>query len=68
MLPWWFSGKESTCQCWVQSLGQKDPLEKKMATYFSILACEIPWMERKLVVYSSWGCRVRHDLVAKQQH
>ena len=26
----------------VQSLGQKDPLEKEMATYCSILAWEIP--------------------------
>ena len=27
------------------SLGQKDPLEKDMATHSSILACEIPWTE-----------------------
>ena len=26
----------------VWSLGQEDPLEKEMATHFSILACEIP--------------------------
>ena len=26
-------------------LGQKDPLEKKLATHFSILAWEIPWTE-----------------------
>ena len=29
----------------VQSLGQKDPLEKEMATHSSILAWEIPWSE-----------------------
>ena len=29
----------------VQSLGQKDPLEKEMATFSSILAWEIPWTE-----------------------
>ena len=29
----------------VQSLSQEDPLEKRMATYSSILACEIPWIE-----------------------
>jgi len=29
----------------VQSLGQKDPLEKGMATHFSILAWRIPWTE-----------------------
>ena len=27
---------------WVQSLGQEDPLEEKMATHSSILAWEIP--------------------------
>ena len=30
---------------WVQSLGQKDALEKEMATHFSILTWEIPWTE-----------------------
>ena len=29
----------------VPSLGQEDPLEKKMATHFSILAWEIPRIE-----------------------
>ena len=29
----------------VQSLGQEDPLEKEMATHFSILAWRIPWTE-----------------------
>ena len=29
----------------VQSLGREDPLEKEMATYSSILAWEIPWIE-----------------------
>ena len=32
-------------ETWVQSLDQEDPLEKEMATYFSILAWEIPWTE-----------------------
>ena len=47
-LPRQFSGKESTCQCketheiQVQSLGQKDPLEKEMATHSSMLALENP--------------------------
>ena len=30
---------------WDQSLGQKDPLEKEMATHSSILAWEISWTE-----------------------
>ena len=29
----------------VQSLGQKDLLEKEMATYSSVLAWRIPWTE-----------------------
>ena len=32
-------------ETWVQSLGQKDPLEKGMATHSSILAWRIPWTE-----------------------
>ena len=29
----------------VQSLGQEDPLEKKMATHSTLLAWKIPWTE-----------------------
>ena len=29
----------------MQSLGWEDPLEKEMATHFSILAWKIPWTE-----------------------
>ena len=29
----------------VQSLGWEDPLEKAMATHFSVLAWRIPWTE-----------------------
>ena len=32
-------------ETWVQYLGQKDPLEKEMATHPSILTWEIPWTE-----------------------
>ena len=32
-------------ETWVQSLGQKDTLEKEMATHSSILAWTIPWTE-----------------------
>ena len=39
----------------IQYLGQEDPLEKGMATHFSILAWRIPWTERILVGYGSWG-------------
>ena len=32
-------------ETWVQSLDEKDPLEKEMAAHSSILAWEIPWTE-----------------------
>ena len=32
-------------EMWVQSLGQKDPLEKEMTTHSCILVWEIPWTE-----------------------
>ena len=32
-------------ETWVQSLGWEDPLQKGMATHFSILAWRIPWKE-----------------------
>jgi len=32
-------------ETWVQSLGWEDPLEKGMATHFSILAWRTPWTE-----------------------
>ena len=35
--------KESTC--WLQLLGQEDPLEKGMGTHSSTLARKIPWTE-----------------------
>ena len=41
----------------VQSLGQKDTLEKLMATHSSILTCRIPWTEKPGVQ------RVGHDWV-----
>ena len=41
----------------VQSLGQKDPLEKGMTTHSSILAWNTPHGQRSLVGYSPWGHR-----------
>ena len=38
----------------VQSLGWKDPLEKEMATFFSILPWE-SYGQRSLVGYSPWS-------------
>ena len=45
----------------VQFLGRKDPLEKEMATYSSILAWEIPWTEEPGGLYSMGLQRVQHD-------
>ena len=45
----------------VQSLGQKDPLEKGMATPSSILAWRVPWMEEPGGLLSMGSQRVRHD-------
>ena len=39
----------------VGSLGWEDPLEKGMATHSNILAWRIPWTEKRLVGYNSWG-------------
>ena len=40
---------------------QEDPLEKKMATQFSIPASEIPWTEEPVGPQSMGSQRVRHD-------
>ena len=50
----------------VGSLGQEDPLEKKMATYSDILAWEILWTEEPGELWSLELQRVRHDLLTKQ--
>ena len=52
----------------VQSLGQKDPLEKEMATNSSILAWKIPWMEKPGGLQSMGLQRVRHDWVTDTNH
>ena len=45
----------------VQSLGQKDPLEKAMATYSSILAWKIPWTEEPGKLQSMGSQIIRHN-------
>ena len=45
----------------VWSLGQEDPLEKGMATYSSILAWKIPWIEKPGRLQSMGSQRVRHN-------
>ena len=46
---------------WVQSLGQKDPLGKGMATPFSILALRISWTEELGGLQSRGSQRLGHD-------
>ena len=54
-------------ETWVRSWGWEDPLEKEMATHFSILAWKITWTG-ELVGYTPWGHqRVTRDLATKQQ-
>ena len=48
-------------ETWVQSLGQEDLLEKKMATHSSILGWKIPWMEEPGRLQSMGLQRVGHD-------
>ena len=47
-------------ETWVRSLGREDPLEKEMATHFSILAWEMPWTEEPGGLQSMGSRRVRH--------
>jgi len=48
-------------ETWVRSLGQEDPLEKKIATPSSILAWKIPWMEEPGGLQSMASQRVGHN-------
>jgi len=48
-------------ETWIQSLGQEDPLEKKIATHSSILAWEIPWTEEPGGLQSMGSQRVGHN-------
>ena len=56
--------KESACQSWIPGAG--GPLEKEMATHFSILAWEIPWTEEVGRLTSMGLQRVEHNVVTKQ--
>ena len=48
-------------ETWVQSLVSEDTLEKRMATYSSILAWKIPWTEEPCGLKSMGSLRVGHD-------
>ena len=55
-------------ETWVQSLGQKDPLEKEIATHSSTLAWKIPWTEEPGRLQSMGSQRVRHDWATSLSH
>ena len=48
-------------ETWVQSLGQKDPLEEGMATHSTVLAWRVPWTEELGGLQCMGLQRVRHD-------
>ena len=48
----WVKNPPAMQETQVQFLGQKDPLEKEMATHSSILAQRIPWTEEPGRLYS----------------
>ena len=45
----------------VRPLSQEDPLEKGMATHFSILAWRIPWTEKPGRLQPMGSQRLGHD-------
>ena len=45
----------------VRSLGQADPLEKRIATHSSVLVWRIPWTEEPGGLQSTGSQSVRHD-------
>ena len=58
---------QETLETRVQSLGQKDPLEKEMATHSSILAWRIPWTEKPGGLQSMELQIIGHNWAIKQQ-
>ena len=65
-LPWWFRGKEHACNAGDAAgaaglfLGQENPLEKEMATHYSILAWKIPWGQESQTqhIYASYNMQM----------
>ena len=51
----------ATLETHIQSLRWENPLEKGMATHFSILAWRIPWTEQPGGLQSMGSQRVGHD-------
>ena len=64
-LPWWLRQYRTCLQCgrpkFDRSLAWEDPMEKGMATHFSILVWRIPWTEKPGGPQSVGSQRVGHD-------
>ena len=68
-LPWWLSGKESTCQCRRHRFylwSGKIPWRRKWQPAPVFLPGEFH-RQRDLECYSPWAHRVRHNLATKQE-
>ena len=69
-LPWWLSGKESTCQCkrlgfnpWIRKITWR---RKRQPTPV-ILPGKIPWTEEPSGQRSMGSQRVRHNLATENK-
>ena len=51
-----------------RSLDQEDPVEKKMAIHFSIIAWRIPWTDEPGGLQSMGLQEVRHDSTSDKRH
>ena len=60
-MTWMVKNLPAVQETWAQSLGQENPLEKGMATHFSILAWEIQWKEQPGRVQSMGSQKIGHD-------
>ena len=61
LVAWTVKNLPAVLESRVQFLGQKDPLEKRIATHSSILAYRITWTEEPGGLQSMGSQRVRHD-------
>ena len=52
---------QETSETWIWSLGREDPLDKGVATHFSILAGRISWTEEHGWLQSMGSQRIGHD-------
>ena len=67
----WLSHKAASAEdagTQVLCLGWEDPLEKEMATHFSILAWKIPWTEEPGELQSMGSQKVRHNSHTQHIH